>query len=386
MVLALPAGLLRRALVPGQRRRWLGALRPRARGGRADRGGGVRFATWRRGRRVYFTFASDYLTKYQAHAVGQGARRATSEDAIAAEEGGDGQVRGHVQESGGQRGSDVPWSRCRWGWSSRSCRAGVLSRRKKSPLSRHTRHDQRGSCRTRAQVQRAGARDVRLGGGHAPVGGVRARRSLCCSRRSARSRRALGLAGVRWAASAVVVLLLLAVVFLMRVLVRLNGAAIGASSPRVVDVPRTHLRMDGVTAGRDGVRLRVPRTLRPPRGSPWHAVGLWTVIVPTGLLWGMVQEFIYRGLLQTGSSRVASAAPRACYSPTWCSRLARCTSEYFGLGTDAWDRGGACSRRSSASACSCGILYRRSGQPLAPRGDAWAVAAQHVLSFVRSAR
>ena len=37
----LPADLLRRSLVPGQRGRRHGALRPRVRGRRADRGGGV---------------------------------------------------------------------------------------------------------------------------------------------------------------------------------------------------------------------------------------------------------------------------------------------------------------------------------------------------------
>jgi membrane protease YdiL (CAAX protease family) len=97
--------------------------------------------------------------------------------------------------------------------------------------------------------------------------------------------------------------------------------------------------MDGVTAGRDGVRLRVLREHFAHLAEVHGTVGLWTVIVPTGLLWGMVQEFIYRGLLQTELTRRFGGAAGVLLA-NLVFTFGPLHFRYFGLGTDAGPRWG----------------------------------------------
>jgi membrane protease YdiL (CAAX protease family) len=103
-------------------------------------------------------------------------------------------------------------------------------------------------------------------------------------------------------------------------------------------------------------------------GQGWLHLLLWTV--PTGILWGMVQEFIYRGLLQTELARrfggilgVLLANLLFTFGPLHFN--------YFRLGTGAgpqWSMFAAI----FGIGLLFGILYRRSG-------NLWIPAVLHGL-------
>lgn len=110
--------------------------------------------------------------------------------------------------------------------------------------------------------------------------------------------RAAGLAHESWVRPAIVVTLLVAVILVMAWLVRSSGATIGlhrwgAWTPR----ERIYLlTVAPLAIVAFGVMFRAHfEQLAETEG--WTHVLL--VSLPTGLLWGIVQELIYRGLLQT---------------------------------------------------------------------------------------
>lgn len=114
--------------------------------------------------------------------------------------------------------------------------------------------------------------------------------------------RATGLVPERWVGPAIVGILLLAVGFVMRAFARLGGGAIGLHRWESW-TPRERIYMWTVVppaAVTFGILFREHIAHLAEIHGP---VGLIVVSVPTGLLWGMVQEFIYRGLLQTELTR-----------------------------------------------------------------------------------
>ena len=169
---------------------------------------------------------------------------------------------------------------------------------------------------------------------------------------------AAGLSGERWVGPAIVVTLLVAVVLAMRGLVRLGGEAIGlhrweAWTPRERIYAWTVVPLASVAFG---IVFRERFALLAETHG-W--VSLFALTLPTGLLWGTVQELIYRGLLQTelvrrlgGTSGVLLANLAFTFGPLHF--------KYFELGADAGPRWGVFASIFGIGLL-FGVLYRRSG-------------------------
>lgn len=180
---------------------------------------------------------------------------------------------------------------------------------------------------------------------------------------------ATGLAGEPWVGLAIVVTLLLAVAVAVHGFAGLGSGAIGlhrweAWTPRERIYFWTVLPL---AAAVFGIMFREHfARLAETQGG----VSLWVLTVPTGLLWGMVQELIYRGLLQTelvrrlgGISGVLLANVVFTFGPLHF--------EYFGFGADAGPRWGMFAAIFGIGLF-FGTLYRRSG-------NLWIPALMHGL-------
>jgi len=181
------------------------------------------------------------------------------------------------------------------------------------------------------------------------------------------SARWLGFAGTPWVGLAIVVTLLLAILLLMRRFVGLNVAAIGLHRWSAW-TPRERLYLWTV------VPLAVPAFGLVFRDHFAQLVerhgwaGLLALSIPTGLLWGMVQEFLYRGLLQTELARrsgggVLLANLLFTFGPLHAN--------HYELGSDAGPRWGMFATIFGIGLF-FGLLYRRSG-------NLWLPAVLHGL-------
>ena len=170
--------------------------------------------------------------------------------------------------------------------------------------------------------------------------------------------RAIGLAREPWVGLAIAITLLTAVVLVLHRFVRVSGGAIGLHSWRAWTLrERIYIwTVVPLAAVMFGILFR-DHFARLAAVHGW--IGLLVLTVPTGLLWGMVQEFIYRGFLQTelvrrlgGLSGILVANLAYTFGPLHFS--------YFGLGTNAgarWDMFAAI----FGIGLFFGVLYRRSG-------------------------
>lgn len=181
--------------------------------------------------------------------------------------------------------------------------------------------------------------------------------------------RATGLAGEPWVGPAIVVTLLLAVAVVMRVVVRAGGGTIGLHRCGQW-TPRERLYAWTVIPPVAVAFVIVFRERFAHLAAVHGMAGLLMVAVPTGLLWGMVQEFIYRGLLQTeltrrlgGTAGVLLANLVFTFGPLHLN--------YFGLGTDAGPQWGMFAAIFGIGLL-FGIIYRRSG-------NLWVPAIMHGL-------
>ena len=170
--------------------------------------------------------------------------------------------------------------------------------------------------------------------------------------------RAVGLARDRWVGPVIVVTLVLAVIVAVRGFARLEIGAIGlhrwgAWTRR----ERIYVWTVVPLAAAAFAMVFRDHFVRLAETHGW--VALLSLTVPTGLLWGMVQEFIYRGLLQTelvrrlgGTVGVLLANCAFTFGPLHFN--------YFGLGTDTgphWSMFAAI----FGIGLLFGVLYRRSG-------------------------
>ena len=181
--------------------------------------------------------------------------------------------------------------------------------------------------------------------------------------------RAAGLARERWVGPAIVLILLIAVLLALRAVVRLGGGAIGLHR-FTTWTPRERIYLFTVVplaATAFGIVFRA-HFAQLAEAHGW--VDLWLVTIPTGLLWGMVQEFIYRGFLQTelvrrigGIAGVLLANLVFTFGPLHF--------RYFELGADAGPRWGMFAAI-FAIGLLFGVLYRRSG-------NLWIPAVLHGL-------
>ena len=161
-----------------------------------------------------------------------------------------------------------------------------------------------------------------------------------------------------WVKSAIVVTLLLALILTVRIYVRLDFAAIGLHRWRAWTA-RERLYVCTVVplaVAAFGYVFR-ERFVQLAEARGW--VGLFLVTVPTGLLWGMVQEFIYRGLLQTELTRRFGGIV-AVLLTNLAFTFGPLHFNYIGLGADTGPRWGMFAAIFGIGLF-FGILYRRSG-------------------------
>ena len=114
--------------------------------------------------------------------------------------------------------------------------------------------------------------------------------------------RAAGFAGEYWVPPVIVVTLTIAFVLAMRGLVRLRPGAIGLHRWEAW-TPRERIYVWTVVPLAAAAFTMVFRAHFAHLAETQGWLRLLALTVPTGLLWGMVQEFIYRGLLQTELAR-----------------------------------------------------------------------------------
>jgi membrane protease YdiL (CAAX protease family) len=170
--------------------------------------------------------------------------------------------------------------------------------------------------------------------------------------------RAAGLAREPWVGPAIVVTLTLAVILAVRGLARLGIGAIGLHRWEAW-TPRERIYVWTVVPLAAAVFAIVFREQFARLAETRGWVRLLALTVPTGLLWGMVQEFIYRGLLQTelvrrlgGVFGVLLANLVFTFGPLHFN--------YFGLGAAAGPRWSMFAAIFGIGLF-FGILYRRSG-------------------------
>ena len=170
--------------------------------------------------------------------------------------------------------------------------------------------------------------------------------------------RALGLAGERWIALAMVLVLLVAVLVGVRRIAGLGLESIGLHPWAAWTLrERIYLLTVGPIAAvafsivfRDHFALLA-------RTHGWRDLFLLTV--PTGVLWGMAQEFIYRGLLQTELARRLGGVAGVLVA-NLVFTFGPLHFNHFGIGADAGPRWGVFAAIFGIGLF-FGILYRRSG-------------------------
>lgn len=170
--------------------------------------------------------------------------------------------------------------------------------------------------------------------------------------------RSAGLAHTYWAGPAVVATLLIAVIVVMRRFVRTSGETIGLH-PWSAWTRRERiylLTVAPLAVVVFGVLFRA-RLEQLAQSQGWAR--LWLLSVPTGLLWGIVQELVYRGLLQTELVRRLGSVPGV-LAANLVFTFGPLHFNYFGLGTD---RGPNWSMFAAIFGIGLffGLLYRRSG-------------------------
>lgn len=150
--------------------------------------------------------------------------------------------------------------------------------------------------------------------------------------------RAAGLAHQLWAGPAIVATLLVAAIAMMRWFVRTSGATIGLH-PWSAWTPRERIYLLTVVPLAIAVfgLLFRDRFAQLAEAQGW--VRLWLLSVPTGLLWGVAQEFLYRGLLQTELVRRMGAVAGVLVA-NLVFTFGPLHFNYFGFGTDAGPRWG----------------------------------------------
>jgi membrane protease YdiL (CAAX protease family) len=170
--------------------------------------------------------------------------------------------------------------------------------------------------------------------------------------------RATGLAHSFWIAPAIVAGLLVATILTMAWFVRAGGGAIGlrpwsAWSAReriyLVTVAPLAIVVFGI--------LFRGRFERLAEVQGWTR--LWLLSVPTGLLWGFVQELLYRGFLQTELVRRMGAVPGVLLA-NLVFTFGPLHFNYFGLGTGSGPNWGMFAAIFGIGLF-FGIVYQRSG-------------------------
>ena len=170
--------------------------------------------------------------------------------------------------------------------------------------------------------------------------------------------RAAGFAREGWAWPAIVLMLILAVAVALRGFVRLGDGAIGlhrweAWTPR----ERIYLcTVAPLAAAAFGIVFR-EHFVRLAESHGW--MGVFALSVPTGVLWGMVQEFIYRGLLQTELVRRLGSISGVLLT-NFVFTFGPLHLNHYALGGDAGPRWGMFVAI-FAIGLFFGVLYRRSG-------------------------
>lgn len=170
--------------------------------------------------------------------------------------------------------------------------------------------------------------------------------------------RATGLAHEYWVGPAIVAILLVAASLAMAWLVRAGGGTIGLH-PWSAWTPRERIYLLTVTPLAIVVFgiLFHGRFERLAEGQGWTR--LWLLSVPTGLLWGFVQEFLYRGLLQTGLVRRLGSVPGVLVA-NLVFTFGPLHFNYFGLGTGAGPQWGMFAAIFGIGLF-FGLVYQRSG-------------------------
>jgi membrane protease YdiL (CAAX protease family) len=167
--------------------------------------------------------------------------------------------------------------------------------------------------------------------------------------------RFFGLAGAPWAGPGIVVALLLAVVLLVRG-IGLSGESIGLHRwSRWTPRERLYLASVAPIAIPAFAFVFREHLARLIEVHGW--VGLLALSVPIGLLWGIVQELVYRGLLQTELTRRSGGGVLV---TNLLFTFGPLHANYYGLGSESGPRWGMFAAI-FAIGFFFGLLYRRSG-------------------------
>jgi len=178
-----------------------------------------------------------------------------------------------------------------------------------------------------------------------------------------------GLVGALWLRPAIVVTLTVAVVFVMRALVRSPVSVIGLHRWGAW-TPRERIYFLTVVPLAAVAFTIVFRQHLAHLAETHGPVYLLALTVPTGLLWGMVQEFIYRGVLQTELVRRLGGVAGVLLT-NLVFTFGPLHFNYFGIGTNTGPRWSMFVAIFSIGLL-FGILYRRSG-------NLWIPAVLHGL-------
>jgi len=168
--------------------------------------------------------------------------------------------------------------------------------------------------------------------------------------------RLVGFAGTPWVGPAIVVTLLLAILLLMRRFVGLNVGTIGLQRWSRW-TPRERIYLWTVVPIAAPVFGFVFRDHFAQLVDVHGWAGLLALSIPTGLLWGMVQEFIYRGLLQTELTRRSGSGVLL---TNLLFTFGPLHANYYNLGSDAAPHWGMFATIFGIGLF-FGVLYRRSG-------------------------
>jgi membrane protease YdiL (CAAX protease family) len=170
--------------------------------------------------------------------------------------------------------------------------------------------------------------------------------------------RAAGLTRERWVWPAIVLLLLVAVALVVHRFVRVSRGAIGLHRWEAW-TPRERIYVCTVAplaAATFGIVFR-QHFARLAEAHGWP--GVLALSIPTGVLWGMVQEFIYRGLLQTELVRRLGSASGVLFTNVVFT-FGPLHFNHYGLGGDGGPHWGMFTAI-FAIGLFFGVLYRRSG-------------------------
>jgi len=170
--------------------------------------------------------------------------------------------------------------------------------------------------------------------------------------------RAAGLAHEYWAGPAIVAALVLAVIFAMAWFVRTGGGTIGLH-PWSAWTRRERIYLLTVAPLAMVVFGFLFRSRFEQLAETQGWARLWLLSMPTGLLWGVVQELLYRGLLQTGLVRRLNTVPGVLLA-NLVFTFGPLHFNYFGLGTGAGPQWGMFAAIFGIGLF-FGVVYQRSG-------------------------